>query len=291
METKQVYEKVIIIGAPRSGTNMLRDLLTELKGVGTWPCDEINYIWRHGNVRFPSDVFTPDMATPGVKRYIQGHFDRFASSNELHVLVEKTCANSLRVGFVNEVVPGAKYIFIVRDGLDAVGSALIRWKAELDIPYLLKKVRYVPPTDLPYYGLRYFGNRLYRILSNEKRLATWGPVLNDMKEVFSTHSLDEACAIQWAACVNNAERDFEAIPAADILRVKYEEFVSNPVEEFSRVARFIGQEVPTGFGEKLRLNVSASSVGKGRIQLGEDGIARIAPLINETLQRYGYSTK
>jgi hypothetical protein len=34
--------------APCSGANMLRDVLTLLPGVATWPCDEINYTWRHG---------------------------------------------------------------------------------------------------------------------------------------------------------------------------------------------------------------------------------------------------
>ena len=46
---------IIIIGAPRSGTNMLRDVLTALPGFETWPCDEINLAWRHGNRALPSD--------------------------------------------------------------------------------------------------------------------------------------------------------------------------------------------------------------------------------------------
>ena len=33
---------VVIIGAPRSGTNMLRDVLVGVGGYATWPCDEIN---------------------------------------------------------------------------------------------------------------------------------------------------------------------------------------------------------------------------------------------------------
>ena len=40
----------------------------------------------------------------------------FAKKEKLDVLVEKTCANSLRVPFVEKIVPEAKYIFIVRDG-------------------------------------------------------------------------------------------------------------------------------------------------------------------------------
>ena len=36
---------VIIIGAPRSGTNILRDTLSIISNVRTWDCDEIPYIW------------------------------------------------------------------------------------------------------------------------------------------------------------------------------------------------------------------------------------------------------
>jgi len=91
------YRPVIIIGAPRSGTNMLRDALTGVPGVSTWPCDEINYIWRHGNKRHPSDEFTPEMVTSDIRRYVNHRFDRVASRCHAHTVVEKTCANSLRM--------------------------------------------------------------------------------------------------------------------------------------------------------------------------------------------------
>lgn len=148
-----MYESVVIVGAPRSGTNMLRDMLIKLPGVGTWPCDEINYIWRHGNVAYHSDEFTVEMATPKVKSYIRGHFDRLVNSRGLDTVIEKTCANSLRIGFVDKVLPEAKYIFIVRDGMDVVGSALQRWTASLDLPYIMRKARYVPL--LIYHIMRY----------------------------------------------------------------------------------------------------------------------------------------
>ncbi len=70
------FNPVIIIGAPRSGTNMLRDVLTSFEKIGTWPCDEINYIWRHGNVRYPSDEIPRERATEPVKNYIRQHFQK-----------------------------------------------------------------------------------------------------------------------------------------------------------------------------------------------------------------------
>ena len=100
-----MYESVIIIGAPRSGTNMLRDMLVKLPGVGTWPCDEINYIWRHGNVRYQSDELFPENATTKVQAYVRKQFENIAKAQDLQTVVEKTCANSLRVGFVDRILP------------------------------------------------------------------------------------------------------------------------------------------------------------------------------------------
>src|SRR6056297_942955 len=225
------YLPIIIIGAPRSGTNMLRDVLTSLPGVATWPCDEINYIWRHGNVRYPSDEFTPEMARPEVCKYIRRQFVWAKRKYRAHTVVEKTCANSLRVGFVDRVVPEAKYIFIHRDGLDAVGSAIKRWKAELDIPYLARKARFVPLTDLPYYGTRYLLNRIHKIVSSQARLSFWGPKLDGMDDLLARYSLEEVCALQWQRCVENAADDFAKISGDRWIEVGYEDFVNSPGPE------------------------------------------------------------
>ena len=85
------YKKIIIIGAPRSGTNMLRDLLCNIDGVGTWPCDEINYIWKHGNIGSLTDELSPVMATTSVIKYIRNQFNKFAHKEKLGFVVEKTC--------------------------------------------------------------------------------------------------------------------------------------------------------------------------------------------------------
>lgn len=281
-------QPVIIIGAPRSGTNMLRDMLVQLEDVKTWPCDEINYIWRHGNVRYPSDEFTPAMATPKVTSYIQHQFTKMAASTQADVLIEKTCANSLRVGFVEKVIPDAKYIFIVRDGLDVVGSALERWHASLDIPYILKKARYVPLTDFPYYASRYLLNHVYRIFSQEKRLAFWGPVLDDMDDLLRKHTVTEVCALQWKRCVDKSERDLAAISSDRVIRVRYEDFVNDPLSEYEKITSFIGKSAPDLVKEYLKNNISSTSVGKGRKALGDDQMQTLRQLVADTLARYGY---
>lgn len=279
---------VIIIGAPRSGTNMLRDVLCQFEGVSTWPCDEINYLWRHGNVRYPSDEIPAERATPAVQTYMQRQFDWVANRYNAHTVVEKTCANSLRVPFVDRAVPEAKYIYIYRDGIDTTGSAKLRWQAKLDIPYLLEKVRFVPIMDLPYYGSRYLWSRFYRVFSREKRLAFWGPALDGMPEILEKNSLNEVCALQWQRCVENAERAFANMPQNKVIRVRYEDFVRAPQEELTRIVMFLGLEVSRDSVNEAVSGVSSKSIGKGRAALEDTEVSRLESLVQETLDRYGY---
>ncbi|WP_440995032.1 sulfotransferase family protein [Arhodomonas sp. SL1] len=282
------YQPVVIIGAPRSGTNMLRDVLCSLDGVATWSCDEINYMWRHGNQRYPSDELPPERAIEPVRRYIRRQFDWVARRYGVETVVEKTCANSLRVPFVDAVVPEAKYLFIRRDGLDAVGSAMARWTAPLDIPYLARKARFVPATDLPYYAGRYFWSRVYRLFSREQRLAFWGPQMDDMDDLLARHPLDEVCAIQWQRCVEQSRQAFEAMDSSRWLEVGYEDFVSRPQEELGRIVDFL--DLPAGRDARAEAvsGVRAGSIGKGRAALDGEAIQRLESLVGETLRWRGH---
>ncbi len=267
---------------------MLRNLLTSIDGFGTWPCDEINYIWRHGNVRYPSDEIPVENATPRVKSYIRHKFDLIAKAQGADIVVEKTCANSLRVPFVDSVVPEARYLYIYRDGIDTTGSAKLRWTAKLDIPYILEKVRFVPPGDLPYYAVRYLWARLFRLCSRDKRLAFWGPALDNMQDLLQRQTLDEVCALQWQRCVDSAEAAFSAMAANKVLRVCYEDFVREPKSQFRRVLSFVGRDISDAEIAEVVSGVSSKSLGKGRKALGEVKIKDLELLIGESLKRYGY---
>lgn len=281
------YRPVIIIGAPRSGTNMLRDVLARLPGFATWPCDEINYVWRHGNARYPSDIFPEELATPRASAYIRKRFEDLARSSGAGTVVEKTCANSLRIGFVDRILPEAQYLFIMRNGLDVVSSAAQRWKAPLDPGYILRKARYVPLSDLPYYGLRYLGNRLHRLASPDNKLAFWGPAMNDMQAVLQQHSLLEVCALQWQECVERAVRSFEMMPPGKVFSFKYEDFVVNPEGYLQDICDFL--HAPAIGAEQLSRaveGVTVANIGKGVNRLAADEQNNISTLIGSTLHRY-----
>lgn len=282
------YQPIIIIGAARSGTNMLRDVITQLPGFGTWPCDEINYIWRHGNPREVTDEFSPELATEKIQSFIRTAFAKLAKKQALAYVVEKTCANSLRVAFVNQVLPNAKFIFIVRDGRDVVASAQKRWVASLDIPYILRKARFVPPQDIPYYASQYLWNRVYHLLSREHRLAFWGPRFEGMEKVLEQYSLPEVCALQWRRCVKIAEHDLSQIESTRLHQLRYEDFVANPIQELSRISTFLKVDISVQYSEKLIQGISTDSVARWKKELNPNTLKLIQPLIQDTLKYYGY---
>ena len=283
------FQSIVIIGAPRSGTNMLRDILCQFDKVSTWPCDEINYIWRHGNLSHPSDELPEKLATSSIKNYIRRRFNWVAEKNKASFVVEKTCANSLRVPFVDEVIRDAKYIYIVRDGLDVIGSARLRWTAKLDVPYIFRKMRFVPLLDLPYYALRYLRSRVYRLLSSDNRLEFWGPSLKGMDLLLKKYNLNEICALQWKKCVDYSDLAFSKIPDNKVYKLRYEDFVESPVQELIKIIDFIGLNVPDSTIKDSVKSVSSKSVGKGREKLTSVDKDSLMKIIDDTMVKHGYS--
>ena len=279
---------VIIVGAARSGTNMLRDLLNKLPEFVTWPCDEINYIWRHGNRDVPHEEFTREMATDSVKKFVRNAVVRLNQTVPDAVVIEKTCATTLRCGFVHEVFPDSKFVHIYRDGRDVAASAALRWNAKLDLAYLLKKARYVPKQDLFYYASRYLGTRIYRLRTGKKRLSTWGPKFDGMNEVFKQHDLPTGCAIQLMKCVQSANMQLAELDPQQVYTVSYEDFTANPVEELSQLCTFLNVDTDESTLESITKNVSTKSVGKWKSQLTGEQANSIHDVAGGFLEELGY---
>ncbi len=281
------FQPVIIIGAARSGTNMLRDALTQLDGVATWPCDEINAIWRYHHCAFPSDELPAREATSDVRRYIRAAFRSLADRTGARWIVEKTCANSLRVDFVKSVLPECKFIFLVRDGRAVAASAMKRWQAGLDVRYILRKACAVPLPDVPFYAVRFARHRLYRALSRDRRLPSWGPRFAGIDRCVATRSLAEVCAQQWSECVLKAATAFARFPSSTYCAVRYETLVARPADELARIASYL--EIPTCIELLASLGqcVTDKSVAKWRTDSDAEAVASIEPLVEATWKRLG----
>lgn len=284
------FTPLIIIGAGRSGTNVLRDVVTSLPGFATWPCDEINPIWRHGNIDWPNDEIPSERATLAVRQSIRKAFTRiWRQYGNPPYVVEKTCANALRVPFVSEVLPEARYIHIVRNGFDIVASARKRWRGELEmpgLPYYFAKARYAPLSDLPRYAMATLKNRVAVKLGKKEHFDSWGPRFSGI-ETLSGAPLDEMVARQWVACVSSSDKAFAKMPASRVFQLRYEDFTRRPYEYLAQITRWL--QVPTDNQILLSAvsSVQASSIGKGRA-VAEELPNEIKSMLEAPLRAHGY---
>lgn len=279
---------IIIIGAGRSGTNILRDILCTVPGLETWPCDEINYIWRHGNKSYPTDELEKKHATLRVKKYIRNAFADIQEKYNADTVVEKTCANSLRVRFVNEIFSDAKFIHIIRDGRDVVNSARKRWKADLNIGYILKKARYVPKSDIPYYAWNYLKNRVNRLFSSENRLSTWGPNFEGMDEMSQDLSIEEICAYQWKRCIEKADHDLAQLNHERVHNITYADLIRTPDRELETLLQFLDIDIHTIDISSLAAMLHSDSLHKWKDQLNEEQVDKIMGIIKPTLEKFDF---
>lgn len=278
------FTPLVIIGAGRSGTNVLRDVLTGLPGFASWKCDEINPIWRHGNINWPDDELPVEAARPEVKHFIRQQFLKVWRQNgQPEFVVEKTCANALRVGFVAAVLPEARFVHIIRHGADVAASAEKRWRGELEmpgLPYFWAKIRYAPKGDLPRYGLSFVKNRL-ALRGRMRRFSSWGPRFKGMDELAGT-DLPRLTAMQWAASVVRADAAFANMAKDRVIELRYEDFIAAPEAELSRILAFLGQVPDPAQIARASLIVRRGARPPSPVPAG------LAPVIAPVLKAHGY---
>lgn len=282
------FTPLIIIGAGRSGTNMLRDIITTIPGFTTWDCDEINPIWRYGNRDFKTDQLKPEHLNNKIIAYIRNRFINIYKSNQSPFVVEKTCANSLRLEYVHAIFPEAKFIVINRDGRDVVPSAMKRWNASFELSYTLKKLKYVPAKDFIYYVSRFGINRLKKMLNPSAALSFWGPLYEGIEDDVKELELVDICTNQWQQCAEAVITQRKSIPAANVLDYTYEAFVANPKDEIKRLESFLDIKIKDV--DTLVQNVTDKSVGSHKKIFENDVLVTLNKKLAPTLSKLGYGT-
>ncbi len=255
---------VILIGAARSGTTVLgEEVLAQFPGVAYW--GEPQYVWRYGHAFRPWDSLGPQHAKPKIVQYIRRRFREFARQHRARRVVQKTPANSRRVGFVRQVFPSALFVHVIRDGRDVALSAAEEWRGQGTRAYDSRGLRAGSPLWQVWSGITTWsrlGDRVRDLRSFVELLAAaprglsfvvrrtlhpswlpWGPRIPGLWAIRLNHSLLECCAIQWAWCVQAAESEKSLVPEDQWLEVRYEALIADPEREIERLAHYLGAAV------------------------------------------------
>ena len=189
---------VIIVGAPRSGTTLLSQLLEahpDLHLIG-----EPRVTWRHGNER-KTDMLLRGDARPKVRNFTRNAFAAETRRASKQRFVEKSPHNSLRLDFVEAVYPNARIVHIIRDGRESIVSIRDHWQrfsaGIIGREQLQRRLREVDWKRAPYYAKELLRRALLESVSPIVGRRIWGPQIPGLPQLAQELEPIEVCAIQW----------------------------------------------------------------------------------------------
>lgn len=270
---------VFLIGAARSGTKIVRDVLSTHQALNVVPYD-INFIWRTGNERLPHDELTPDDFKPKAHRRINRYLSKYL--RDASFVIEKTVANTIRIPFLLSHYPDAKFIFLYRNGMDVCESVMRQWNSPSDKGYLVKKLAHVPIREIFTYGIKY----ALRTFNKNPKSYFWGVNYPELKDDVARYPVEMLAAHQWKYCVDKMLSHKKYIRRENLIEIKYEDFVLSPATSVESLLRFLDHDLDPKYVDLK--NIKRNNIGKAVSTLTASQRELISAVIRKTMQELKY---
>ena len=264
---------VFIVAAPRSGSTLLFDTLACSTGFNTfggeahWLIEGVEAL-RPGAPGIDSNRLTAKQATAQISgRIREAAVARLqGTGGGAPVLgarmLEKTPKNSLRISFLEQVFPDARFIFLWREPRENLSSIMEAWRSGSWVTYPA-----VPGWDGP-----------------------WSLLLPPGWQQLRGAPLEKVAAWQWLQANEIALEDLQQLPREDWTAVGFHELVADPAGTVRRVCEFVG----VAFDEALQRR-TASALPQSRSthtppaadkwRRNEAAIERVLPDVESCWQR------
>ncbi len=286
MDTPALNSPVIILGAARSGTKLIRSILGVHPQLNIVPYD-INYVWTMGNYGLGHDELKPSDLKPEIREFVREFLGKFNTGILGDRIVEKTVSNTLRVPFVDTVFPHAQFVVITRDGRDVAGSVREQWSTRTPSSQLLAKLKTFPAKQAWSYGTRYLENRLAALLPWNEAVKSWGPQFEGMGDYARSHELIETCAMQWVKSVEGTNLGLAEIDPGRVISVLYENLVRTPFPITRDILTFLGLDMTPSVEDFCANHVTPDNIGKWRHQISPMELDLIRGLVEPVLEKAG----
>jgi hypothetical protein len=275
----EVPDPVFVIGCSRSGTTVTYETLALAPQFLSFGF-EIPQFWNrlHGplNNGWHSEAATAADARRGHRdAALRYFFQRLGPG----WVLDKTCINVMRVPYLLQLFPNAKFVFIQRDGRDNISSMMDGWR--------------MGRTDGRFELSQFFGPFPTPVAINGGEFSEWAFFLAPGWQAFSQSSLEEVCAFQWISANRLALDARPLVPVENWIHLRYEDVFERPVEMFREAFERLG--VP--FGSDIAAHcahLQPTSVVRGKPKLQKwrdhnpEAIERILAIIAPTMRELGY---
>lgn len=279
---KYNYQPIILIGAGRSGTKIIRDVIGKHPDIAVVPYD-VNYIWTIGQ-RSDHDALPAESLTDSTRNIIIKQFNKLSDSAPM--LLEKTVSNCLRIPYVLKVFPDALFLHLVRDGRDVVESVHRQWGEVREVSYVMKKLKTFPLRHSLNYLMEYGTNWLKHGLGGKgKQDYIWGVKYPGYQKDLDTMTTLEVCAKQWKVCVETSAEQLKLVEASRLLEIRYEDLVSEPTTQFAAIAKHLKIEAVSFGLDKL----NDKNIGKHKTAFNKEQLDSVLAIIGPTLSKLNYN--
>jgi hypothetical protein len=224
---------------------------------------ESDFVWRYGNAFTRTDIRTT--GSDSHRDYIRRWFERRASEVGADTVVDKTLHNVLRLPWVKQVFPDAKFIHLIRDGRAVALSSAREWHGfssdSLDSKTFRSKGKFAMLRDVTSRKGRYSDRvnnfrsfvemfadtrKAVRVYGNIMGLptgSTWGVRVPGLADVAREYSPLVASAFQWDFCTRAGLLFTKKHPEM-VYQLHYEALRENPIRETKRLINFFELSEP-----------------------------------------------
>jgi hypothetical protein len=266
---------------------MMQDLFGLHPGLTRW--FEPRTVWMYADPKRRHDRFDKSDATPRVIRYVRKRFLKYQNQHSKLRIVEKTPSNVLRIPYMHEIFPEASYLYIIRDALAYLSSAELKWQVPIYMSKAWRRLKEVPKMQLHYYTGRFFWDHFSKRILRRKYVSVWGVRYPGIYEDLKRLDVHQIIAKQWVICSNQAEKDLRKLDPLKILRIRYEDFVDAPDEQFELICRHFNLAITDQIVDSIKHTVDPNRKEKWRRRLDLSIIAKCAPILEDEMARHGYT--
>jgi hypothetical protein len=276
---------IILLGNFRSGTTMLQKLISTHPDVVS--LYEPVGLWLYADPGRSHDEFDETDATEKVKRYIRNEFLKYQQQHGNRIIVEKTPHNILRIPYVRAIFPEAHFLYIVRNPLSFVSSVELKWQQPARGKRIMKRLKSTPVTQLHHYLTRFINQQWNNRILRRKYLSIWGPRYKGIQADLKTENLMTVIARQWLRASAKAEKDLSLFEDGQVLRLRYEDFVEDPISDMERICAHCGLQMTNEMANTIKEMVKKDRKLKWQ-RFDPQDLARIIPELSDEMRRHGY---
>lgn len=284
---------IVVVGVGRSGMNILGELIARHGSIGT--AAEPRLIWKYGNDR-KSDMLRVEDARPKVVAYIRSRLSRLVRDQGKDRLVDVTPGNSLRLPFVDRVLPTCRFVHLIRDAVDNILSMrrfyAVAGRRLRGLPgsnhgtaraaFLTRRMREVRPRQIPYAAMEIVRHVAPDWLLPIVGQPTLGVRLPAMGAKRHQISLLEMCFMQWRASTEMATQYGRQLPPDRYMQCRLEELTPDTLRSILRFCELDEDKLDIEFFEK---RFDTRRIGPAKDDADPEEVRCLEEWIEPTMQR------